>query len=590
MDDFIFGTLATDEKRLAHLRDGWSGVTHRQQRSPRDPSPGQPVKLVLTTGPAHSGERAWVYWTTDGSDPKGAHGTATNGHATAMQLTGEEWNVVLWDYICRFEVTLPGQPDGTVLRYRLSAETLRAGEVFADGGAYYAAYIANDPPPDWAQDAVVYEIFVDRFYPGEERAWMRPRDPTGFYGGTLSGVVRKMDYLSELGVNVLYLSPIFPSPSHHGYDSVEMFDIEPRLGTKADFRVLLDEAHRRGMRVILDYVPNHVSNEHPIFQQASTDPHSAFREWFIFEHWPDEYATFFGVKTLPQVNLRYPPARDYILDVARHWLEFGVDGYRVDYAAGPSPDFWAEFRRVTRATKPGCWTFGEMVYPSDDQLALEGGMDGCLDFILLEALRQTFAYDRWSAARFAAFLDRHEAYFPFSFSRPSFLDNHDMNRFLWAAEGDTRRLRLAALCQFSLAGPPIIYYGTEVGLSQKRDVRQDGFGRPHESRLPMLWGNQQNAALLAYYRDLIRVRHQQPALRRGTRERLYADTNAVAFARRLGSDEVVTALNVLSDPYEFRLPRVLRQTLLTSDERCRARIEGAETVLTLPGLSGLMLK
>ena len=618
MDDFLFGTLANDALRLAHLRTAWEGVTHREARTPRDPAPNQPIKLALSAGPAYSGERAWAYWTTDGSDPQGTHGVATNGFVTPLTLVGEEWNVLLWDYIQRFEATLPGQPAGTLLRYRLSIETSQpaptvpgegalplsspvttgegpgvkanpGSEVFADGGAYNACYIADDPPPAWAQDAVIYQIFVDRFFPGTGRKWANPADPTGFYGGTLRGVIEKMDYLSGLGVNVLYLSPIFPSPSHHGYDTTELFDIEPRLGTQADLRALLDEAHARGMRVILDYVPNHISNEHPIFQQAITDPLSPYRGWFTFEHWPDKYATFFGVRTLPQVNLRYPPARDYILDAARHWLAFGVDGYRVDYAIGPTPDFWAEFRRVTRTARPDCWTFGEVVDPPDSQLAFEGGMDGCLDFILLEGMRQAFAFSHWNAAHFAAFLDRHEAYFPSSFTRPSFLDNHDMNRFLWAAEGDVRRLKLAALCQFCLSGPPIIYYGTEAGLSQQRDVRQGGFGRPHESRLPMLWGAAQNTELLDYYRHLIALRQAHPALRRGVREPLYVDARSYVFARRLAGDEVSVALNLTDEPLEVRLPHALGQVLIATDDTCHVHMAGDVTILSLSPFGGMML-
>jgi glycosidase len=153
------------------------------------------------------------------------------------------------------------------------------------------------------------------------------------------------------------------------------------------------------------------------------------------------------------------------------------------------PDFWADFRQVTRRVRPDCWTFGEVVEPPAAQIKFAGGLDGCLDFNLMEAFRSSFAYGEWNAERFMSFLSRHEAFFPEDFSRPSFLDNHDMNRFLWAANGDFRRLILAALCQFTLSAPPVIYYGTEVGLSQERDVRQGGYGLPEESRLPMLWGS-----------------------------------------------------------------------------------------------------
>ncbi len=129
-----------------------------------------------------------------------------------------------------------------------------------------------------------------------------------------------------------------------------------------------------------------------------------------------------------------------MLDAARYWLEFGVDGFRVDYAIGPAADFWAEFRMITRQTKPDCWTFGEIVDPSDVQMTFAGQLDGALDFILLEGLRQAIAFGRWNGFQLASFLERHQIYFPEDFSRPSFLDNHDMNRFLWAAAGDQRRL------------------------------------------------------------------------------------------------------------------------------------------------------
>ena len=139
------------------------------------------------------------------------------------------------------------------------------------------------------------------------------------------------------------------------------------------------------------------------FQDAIRNPESPYRDWYTFKHWPDEYESFFGVKELPQVNLRNPAARQSMLDAAAYWLDFGVDGYRVDYALGPTPDFWADFRRVTRSVKPDCWTFGEVVEPSDAQLNFEGGLDGCLDFILMEGLRQCFclqSVDRQSAGGF----------------------------------------------------------------------------------------------------------------------------------------------------------------------------------------------
>jgi len=543
MKDFIFGTLATEELRLKHVRTLRAGVSHSHARFPRDPLPGQEITLELSVGPDHPCEQAWVYWTNDGSEPAGKSGVTTNGHALSMQTSGVEWDTVLWGYIRRYRAIIPGQTPGTVIRYFLTGITTSGTEIHADNGTLYACFIADDPTPDWTQNAIVYQIFVDRFYPGTARRWLSPQTPAGFYGGTLRGILDKLDYLSDLGVNVLWLTPIFPSPSHHGYDATDLFDIEPRLGTKRDLRNLLDESHQRNMRIILDLVPNHVSNLHPTFQSAISDKESPYHNWYTFTNWPEKYRSFFDVPDLPQLNLRESSARQHMLDAVAFWLDFGVDGYRVDYAIGPAPDFWADFRKVTRQVKSDCWTFGEVVEPPDSQLNFAGGLDGCLDFNLMEAFRNTFAYSEWNAEAFASFLTRHEAFFPEGFSRPSFLDNHDMNRFLWAAQGDLRRLRLAALCQFTLSGPPVIYYGTEVGLSQARDVRQDGRGLPEESRLPMLWGGDQETDLLEYYRRLILLRRDISALKTGRIQIVEADRNRLTFTRG-DNKELLVVLNL----------------------------------------------
>jgi cyclomaltodextrinase len=588
MDDFIFGTLATDELRLEHIRSLRAGVTHNQLRIPRQPDPNQSVKIELTVGPDHTCDRAWVYWTVDGSDPQGVEGKSSNGHVIPMERVGVEWDTLLWGYLCRFRAELPAQTKGNVVRYRIGAGCENGDEIFADDGAYYAYYVSDDSTPTWVEDAIVYQIFVDRFYPGDGNDWKQPDALTGFFGGTLKGIKDKLDYLNDLGVNVLWLTPIFPSPSHHGYNATDFFDIEPRLGTKEDLEELLNEAHERNIRILLDFVPNHWSNQHPTFQKAIANADSPYRDWYIFRRWPDEYETFFGVRGLPKINLRYPAARQHVLDAAAYWLNFGVDGYRVDHTIGPAPDFWADFRKVTRRAKPDCWTFGEAVDPPDVQLGFEGGLDGSLDFVLLEGLRQTFAFGRWDARRFAEFLDRHEAYFPETFSRPSFLDNHDMNRILWVCGGAVRRLKLAALCQFTLIGPPVIYYGTEVGLSQERDVRQDGRGYPHESRMPMIWDEEQNQDLYLFYRRLIALRHRQVALRRGERETVYAQGDLLAYIRRHGAEEVLVALNLGDEPQKIKVDGAWSSIDFAIDRDCELTNKGGFAEISLPPFSGVV--
>ena len=589
MEDFIFGTLSTNESRIAHLQQLYGGVSHAQRRTPRDPLPGQSVGIELTVGPSFPQNQAWVYWTDDGSDPEGSNGLAANGYATPLTPTVSEWSTFLWGYVRKFHGEIPAQETGTLIRYRVAAGGT-GGEVFADNGSYYAFYVDNDPPPAWTKDAVIYQIFADRFF-NTEGDFPRTEDkPSLKCNGTLRGITSKLDYLAELGINVLWLTPVFPSPSYHGYDATSFFEINPRLGTKEDFKELVEGAHARGIRILMDFVPNHWSNQHPNFIEAQRDPNSPFVKWYTFEHHPDKYKMFFGVKTLPQINLRHAPARQHVLDAAKFWLDFGVDGFRVDYCIGPTPDFYADFRRVTRTTKPDSWTFGEAVDPPDSQLTFEGGMDGTLDFMLLEGLRKTFAFGKWTAHQFAEFLDRHEAYFPATFSRPSFLDNHDMNRFLWVAHNDIAKLQLAAMCQFTLVGAPVIYYGTEVGLSQPRDVMQNGRAIHEETRMPMLWGDEQNTELLEYYKALIRIRKNEPALRYGTRENIFTTEDALAYRRTDGTSSLVCVMNLLEKTVDLEMELTESAPLLTTGSDCRIQVEGGKTRIILPAHGGMVLK
>ena len=583
MDEFIFGVLPSEEQRLQNVLEIRRGISHQEQRSPFDPQPGQAVRLRLSVGPEHFCQQARVYWTTRADELPGPGGNET----LALEATSSEWDTALWGYIRHFEAVLPGQPAGTVVRYRIAILGPSGQAIWADQGEVNSYYVDDDPPPAWTRSAVVYQIFVDRFNPGPGRDWQKPADMSGIFGGTLRGITQRLDHLTELGVNVLWLSPIFPSPSHHGYDASDYREVEPRLGTKADLRELLDQAHARGLRVLLDLVPNHWSSQHPTFRAAQADAGSPYREWYLFTHWPDQYVTFFGAQSMPKINLRNPAARAYMLDTAVYWLDFGVDGFRIDHAIGPAREFWAEFRRRTRAGRPDSWTFGEVTDPPDAQLRFTGRMDGCLDFLLAEALRSTFAYGRWDGTRLADFLGRHDACFPEDFSRPSFLDNHDMNRFLWASGGDQRRLRLAALCQFSLPGAPAIYHGTEVGLTQEHGVHEPGRGL-EEARPPHLWGDAQDRELFNFYRGLIRLRHSQVLLRGGRRQFLQVGDTHLVYRLGPGGNGWVVALNLKDEPLELSVPGESAELKIVTSPECRIQSLAGCIQLHLSALGGII--
>jgi glycosidase len=182
-----------------------------------------------------------------------------------------------------------------------------------------------------------------------------------------------------------------------------------------------------------------------------------------------------------------------------------VDGYRLDYANGPGPVFWTHFRRACKAAKPDCLIFGEIVEPSDMLRKYLGRLDGCLDFPMNSALRHTFAYQSWDSTRFEAFCQAHQAYFDADFVMPSFIDNHDMDRFSFIARNDPERLKQAIAMQFQLPQPPVIFGGSEVGLKQLLSTREH---RLDVCRPPMPWGEEDHE-LLAFYKQQIQARKAQ---------------------------------------------------------------------------------
>jgi len=262
------------------------------------------------------------------------------------------------------------------------------------------------------------------------------------------------------------------------------------------------------------------------------------------------------VKELPKLNLKPGPARDYLLECAQYWLNEGVDGYRLDYTLGPPQDFWVDFLRACRSVNSECWLFGEVIDSASVQLSYFTCMDGTLDFLLNRALRETFAHGTWSLTDFESFLSAHETFFPPSFSRPTFLDNHDMDRILFTTGGNKSKVKLAALVLFTLSGNPIVYYGTEVGVGQERLIHQEGsYGFYEEARLPMMWDLEQNTDLLTYFRKLIWLRRNHPILQRGTRQLVHLDvkTGTYAYLRQSGQDKVLVALNLSDAPHSLKI-------------------------------------
>jgi hypothetical protein len=540
MTDTVFGTFITDDLKLVNYRAVRTGVHHRHDIMPLDPNPGEAVSVRVMT-PGRAGfEHLVLYYTTDGSIPTGSRGVAENGEVVIFERERIEWDAMIWGYLIHWHAVIPGQPDQTMVQYVISAWSEDGDEVYADtpnvddkvqhetmqhfdsipedsvlvetghfvNEEVFNYHVDRMRPPQWAEDAVIYHVFIDRFYPGDGRGWLQTKDMNRICGGTLWGVRDKLDYFVELGVNCLWLSPTWPSPTYHGYDVTDYERVEPRLGGDEALRAVVEGAHQRGIRVLLDMVCNHLSNQHPIFLDALHDEKSAYRDWFFFdERVPNGYKTFFGVAEMPRVNLNLPAASEWMVANAVRWLrDYDVDGYRLDVADGPGPNFWAYFRKACREAKADCLVFGEIIDTPQRLRTYAGRLDGCLDFPLNDALRQTFALHTMTEAQLDAFLSDNASYYPDDFVAPTFLDNHDMNRFSYLAGNDPETLKRAAALQLQLPGPAIIYYGTEVGLKQEAGLHEQGYSG---IRAPMIWGEDQDHDLLAFYKGQIQARKEE---------------------------------------------------------------------------------
>ena len=420
------------------------------------------------------------------------------------------------------------------------------------------------PVPDWVQDAIFYQIFPDRFANGDPsldppnvHAWGTPPTIWHFQGGDLRGIMQRFDYLLDLGINALYLNPIFQSPSNHRYHTTDYYQIDPRLGTLADFRALLELAHRNGMRVILDGVFNHCGRGFFAFNDIlENQEHSPYLSWFHVKNFPvdayswgdaRDYLGWWGMKGLPKFNTSTPAVRRYLLDVARYWIEQGADGWRLDVPNEIDDDsFWAEFRQVVKGVNPEAYILGE-IWTSDARWVGEGHFDGLMHYPVRDALLRLLFAGTLDIPHFAEKVESQLTFYPrenvYTMYVP--LGSHDTERLLTKVEGDVNKARLAFLFQFGYPGAPAIYYGDEIGLTGGKDPECRGAFPWNESH----W----NKDLREWVKALIALRKRHVALRRGGFERLCMDVEdgCYSFARTHPEGSVAVLLNASPDerPY-----------------------------------------
>ena len=455
--------------------------------------------------------------------------------------------------------------------------------------------------PEWVKDAVFYQIFPDTFArservpkPSNVAPW--DSEPSwSFKGGDLLGIVERLDYLADLGITALYLNPVFSSTANHRYHTYDYHHVDPMLGGDAAMREFLDEAHRRGIRVILDGVFNHASRGFFQFNHTlENGPASPYKDWFHFDRnwlasgkainayptsskqrrtWQSGggleaygYECWWDMPALPKFNTDSPDVRRFLMDVAERWVKFGIDGWRLDVPMEIDDDgFWREFRARVKAINPQAYVLGEIW--DDATRWLQGDQfDGAMNYPLQRAGLRFFGGDvlspetswggsrltPWRAVRFSqevdAILGRYD--WQVTLTQLNLLGSHDTARFLSQMDDDVSRIKLAFLFLMTVPGAPCIYYGDEIGL-QNAGMLGDG------ARGAMVWDESRwDGDLRDHVRRCVSVRKAHAALRRGSFEKLYSNnqTNIYAFLRKLDREVIVVILNNGDRGWRVKVP------------------------------------
>jgi alpha-glucosidase len=450
----------------------------------------------------------------------------------------------------------------------------------ADDFRLLAGYTA----PSWLQDSVFYQIFPDRFADGDPtnnvrdgefeyrghqaRARRWDESPSGepgpgrmveFYGGDLAGIESRLDYLTDLGVNALYLNPIFAAYSNHRYDVVDYYEVDRHLGGNEALVCLRQACHERGLRLILDIVPNHCGVAHPWFQAAAADPAAPTAEYFTFDRHPDDYACWLGARSLPKLNYRSAALRWVMYagphSIFRHWLRppYCVDGWRLDVAnmlgrQGADQLGAAVLQGIRQAVKEenqAAYLLGEHSYDGTAQLQGDG-LDATMNYAGFAAPlwhwlggfevtqhgwpRRLASQTPWTTQALADTWQAFRAGIPWAIARQQFnlLGSHDTPRILTILRGDAGRNRLAAGLLFTYVGVPSVYYGDEVGL------------HGDATRACMPWQRSAwDEELRSFYQALVRLRRASSALIRGGFQMLHIEEDTLAYLRDSNEEQLI---------------------------------------------------
>lgn len=392
------------------------------------------------------------------------------------------------------------------------------------------------------QDESIYFIMVDRFNNGdtENDFEVNPIDSKSYNGGDFKGITDKLDYIQEMGFTSIWLTPVFDNEvnGYHGYWIQDFYKTEEHFGTLEEFKTLVKEAHDRDIKVILDFVVNHVGPNHP---WANDD---AKKTWFHdkkpITNWnSQEEVENNWLFDLPDLNTENPETRTHLFDAAKWWIEeTDVDGYRLDTVKHVPKEFWTEFASEVKSVKEDFYLLGE-VWHNDLRVVAayqDTGIDGFVDFPQNEHLRTSFSKPNTSLGWLFASLDRNQAFYDRPELLGTFMDNHDMTRFtreiLQYKQDPVVRWKLAMTYLFTAPGIPIVYYGSEIAL--------DGGEDPDNRRMMIFDGDDE---LISYIAKLGELRKAHPSLTRGTLELLHEVNGVAIYSKQHKQETMIIAIN-----------------------------------------------
>lgn len=459
--------------------------------------------------------------------------------------------------------------------------------------------------PEWAKGAVVYQIFPERFYNGDKasdppqtKGWGElPVTRGTFYGGDLRGITEKIPYLSELGVDAVYLTPIFSSPSTHKYDTTDYYRIDPHFGDLETFKGLVERCHEEGIKVVLDGVFDHCGHDFWAFQDViKKGAKSKYVDWFNIYSFPVKarprptYETWGrDIWWMPRLMTENPDVRKYLLDVAVYWIrEAGIDGWRLDVAGELGHEFLRELRKAVKRAKPDAIIIGEVSHFASEWL--QGDQcDSVMNYPFRLAVVDFFAKGSIDAEEFDARLAKLRMMYKEPANRVLYnlIGSHDTVRFLSLCANKIERMMLALIFQFTYPGMPAIYYGDERGTTGGPDP---------DCRRCMDWGELegQRKELFELYKKLIELRKNNPALKTGEFFTHLIDpkNNLYSYLRRSESQEILIVLNNSAKTQRVAVPspRNWRGMVIDLLEGGKYRIIGGKIHASMEPYSGLILK